>query len=271
MIPLPRPARTLAGAALLAVLLAGCASKQSAENVPPPQSTLPPVKQQEVSPQDRSQLHAQLGAGYFERGRMDVALEELNEAVKLDPANARAWSVLGLVYAFLGENPRAEENFQRALQLAPQDSETRQNWGWYLCTNGRARESIPEFEAALRNPLYKSPDVALINAGKCSASIGNVAQAETYFRRALQLSPGNATAAYNLALIAFKSSRFDDARGWMKIVMQETNPPPEALHLGMCIERKQGDAQAELSYVSQLRNRYPDAPETKSIATGACE
>ena len=98
-----------------------------------------------------------------------------------------------------------------------------------------------------------------------------MAQAETYFRRALQLSPGNATAAYNLALIAFKSSRFDDARGWMKIVMQETNPPPEALHLGMCIERKQGDAQAELSYVSQLRNRYPDAAETKSIATGACE
>ena len=41
----------------------------------------------------------------------------------------------------------------------------------------------------------------------------------------------------------------------MRIVMQETNPPPEALFLGMCIERRKGDAQAELSYVSQLRNR----------------
>jgi tetratricopeptide (TPR) repeat protein len=133
--------------------------------------------------------------------------------------------------------------------------------------NGRARESIPEFEAALRNPLYKSPDVALINAGKCSASIGNVAQAETYFRRALQLSPGNATAAYNLALIAFKSSRFDDARGWMKIVMQENNPPPEALHLGMCIERKQVTRRPSSPTCRSCATAIL-TPETKSIATG---
>jgi type IV pilus assembly protein PilF len=271
MTPLPRRVLALACAALVAALLAGCASKQTAETSPAQQASLPPVKPQEATPQYRSQLHAELGAGYYERGQMAIAIEELNEAVKLDPDNARAWNIFGLVYAVLGENTKAEQNFQRALQLAPQDSDTRHNWGWYLCTNGRARESLPEFEAALRNPLYKSADVALINAGKCSAALGNVANAEAYFRRALQVAPGNATAAYNLALIAFKSARVDDARGWMKIVMLETNPPPESLYLGMCIARKLADSQAELSYVSQLRNRYPDAAETKSIATGACE
>ena len=110
----------------------------------------------------------------------------------------------------LGERPKAEENFRRALELAPQDSEIRQNCGWYLCTNGRARESIPEFEAAVRNPLYRTPEIALINAGKCSAAVGEVAQAETYFRRALQASPGNAIAAYNLALVAYKAARYDE-------------------------------------------------------------
>ena len=153
----------------------------------------------------------------------------------------------------LGERPKAEENFGRALPLAPQDSEIRQNWGWYLCTNGRARESIPEFEAALRNPLYKTPEVALINAGKCSAAFGEVTQAEAYFRRALQASPGNAIAAYNLALLAYKAARFDEARNSMRIVMQETNPPPEALFLGMCIERK-GD-------------RRPNCRTSRSCAT----
>jgi Tfp pilus assembly protein PilF len=52
--------------------------------------------------------------------------------------------------------------------------------------------------------------------------------------------------------------------------MQNNNPPAEALRLGMCVERKLGDRQSELSYTSQLRNRYPDAPETKAIAE-ACE
>ncbi len=267
-----RASAASAAIALVVALATGCASKPAAEQqAPQQQAPLPPPKQQEATPQVRSQIRAELAAGYYERGQMEVALEELREAVKLDPSNVKAWNVYGLVYTTLGENPKAEESFQRALQLAPQDSEARHNWGWYLCTHGRARESIAEFEAALRNPLYRTPEIALVNAGKCSASLGNVAAAESYFTRALQRAPGNTVAAYNLALLAYKASRLPDARGWMKFVMQQANPAPEALYLGMCIERKLGDTQAELSYVSQLRNRYPDAAETKAIATGSCD
>jgi len=57
----------------------------------------------------------------------------------------------------------------------------------------------------------------------------------------------------------------------MRSVMQITSPPPEALYLGLCVERKLGDRQAELSYISQLRNRYPESIETKAITTEACE
>ena len=56
----------------------------------------------------------------------------------------------------------------------------------------------------------------------------------------------------------------------MKGVMQANNPAPESLYLGMCVERKLGDAQAEQSYISQMKNRYPDAPETKAITTEGC-
>jgi len=264
------PRAALGLAALLLTLLAGCATKPES-NTPPPQPQQPPIRQQEATPQYRAQLHTELGAGYFERGQMDVALEELDKAVQLDPNNARTYNIYGLVYGMLGENPKAEQSFQRALQLAPQDSEIRQNWGWYLCMHGRARESIPEFEAAVRNPLYRNPEVALINAGRCSASFGDVRAAEAYYRRAIQASPNNPTATYGLALLAYKEARLADARGWMKPVMLQTNPPPEALFLGMCIERKLNDRTAELSYASQLRNRYPNSAETKAIDTGSCE
>ena len=224
-----------------------------------------------MSPKERAQLHVDLGAGYYERGQMDVALDELNEAVKLDPNNAKAYNIFGLIYSLLGENAKAEQNFQKALQLAPQDSDIHHNWGWYLCTHGRAREAIPEFEQAIRDPLYKTPEIALVNAGRCSVSIGDIANAEVYFKRALAASPNNPNAAYGLALIAYKASRFDQARGWMRPAVQQANPTPEALYLGVCVERKLGDRQAELSYVAQLRNRYPNADETKAIVTGPCE
>jgi type IV pilus assembly protein PilF len=258
--------------ALLATWLAGCASKSGDTPPAPPQpQPQPQIRQQEATPQYRAQLHTELGAGYYERGQMDVAIEELTEAVKLDPNNAKAYNVFGLVYAVLGENQKAEQSFQRALQLAPQDSEVRQNWGWYLCTHGRARESIPEFEAAVRNPLYRTPEVALLNAARCSASYGDVRVAESYFRRTLQVAPNNPAAAYGLAQLSYKSGRYDDARAWMRPVMQQQSPPAEVLYLGLCIERKLGDRQSELSYASQLRNRFPDSPEAKSVATGTCE
>jgi type IV pilus assembly protein PilF len=263
------PAVTLAAALLLA---AGCANKAPSTGIPP-QEPLPPVKQQEVPPAARSQVRSELAAGYFERGRMDVALDELAEAVKLDDTNVRAWNLYGLVYAVLGQNAKAEESFRRALQLAPNDSDVRHNWGWYLCTHGRAAESLAEFDAALRNPLYKTPETAMVNAGKCSSVLGNLANAELYFRRALQIAPAYTPAAYNMALLTYRTSRLDEARRWMKVVMQDADPPAESLHLGMCIERRLGDAQAEASYASQLRNRHPESAEARSIATGqgACQ
>src|SRR5438876_368004 len=117
------------------------------------------------------------------------------------------------------------------------------------------------------SPLDRTPEIALVNAGRCAMTIGEVRNAEQYFRRALAAQPGNALANYGLALVAYKEARFDEARSWIKGAIQTNAPAPEALYLGLCVERKLGDRQAELSYISQLRNRYPDSVETRAITT----
>ena len=265
MTPMPFAARSLLLLAL--ALLAACSNQPSMPEPPATVSTTPPQK---APPQVRAQLHTELGAGYYERGQMEVALEELNLAIKIDPTYAQAYNISGLVYAYLGDDRKAEQSFTQALQLSPNDSETLHNWGWYLCTHNRARESLPQFDAAVRNPLYKTPEVALVNAGRCAQAAGDDAAAENYFRRALALQPGNPLASLGLAQLAYKAHRYDEARSWMKGVLLMNNPPPVALRLGGCIERKLGDRQAELSYISQLKNRYPDALETKAIPTETC-
>jgi type IV pilus assembly protein PilF len=258
--------------ALVAVaLVAACASRQPAPATPAPPPEQPPVKAQEVPLAQRAQIRTDLAAGYYERGQFAVALEELAEAQKLDPNQPRIYNIYGLVYTMMNEPQKAEENFRRAVSMAPNDSEIRHNWGAYLCGTGRAREGLAELDLVIRDPLYKTPEKALINAGKCAMALGDNARADQYLRQAMSVSPNNPTAAYTLALLAFRQSRLDDARAWMRPVMQQQTPPPEALYLGMCIERKQGDRQAELSYTSQLRNRYPDSPEAKALPGGACE
>ncbi len=260
--------RLCAAFAVLA-LLAGCGTKPLAPASQSQRSSQ--GGQQEASPQYRAQLHTELASGYYERGQMDIALQELEHALTLDPENAQAYNIYGLVYATMGDTRKAEQSFEHALQLAPNDSDIRHNWGWYLCQHNRERESLAQFEAAASNPLYRAPEVALVNAGRCAQGLGDAALAEQYFRRALAAQPGNAMANYGLALLAFRGGRYEEARNWMRRVMLTNNPPPEGLYLGMCVERKLGDKQAELSYVSQLRNRYPDSAEVKALGPGACE
>ena len=262
------------------VLLAGCQSNPLAPSTPQPPipqgAQMQPAQQVQlyqdpVTNRQRAEIHTDLAAGYYERLQMNVAIEELSIAEKFDPTYARIYNIYGLVYTVMGELPRAEAQFKRSLELAPNDPEARHNWGWYLCTHGRERESIAEFEVAIRDSLYKTPEVALVNAGKCSVAIGDLPAADTYFRRALQLRPNDASAAYNLALLSYRGGRLPESRALMKIVGQTSSPAAEALYLGMCIERKLGDRQSEQSYVAQLRNRYPDSAETRAIASGTCE
>jgi type IV pilus assembly protein PilF len=258
---------------LTTLLLAACGSNPFSSNpaTPPERPTREaPPPQQMASPHERAKLHTDLATGYYERGQMDIAIGELNTAVALDASYAPAYNIYGLIYAVLGEDRKAEQNFERALQLAPNDSDIHHNWGWYLCQHKREREALVQFETAVSDPLYRTPEIALVNAGRCAQAIGDVRAAQAYFQRALSAQPGSALASYGLAQIAYKEGRFDDARAAMRLVMQTTSPSPEALRLGMCIERKLGDRQSELSYTSQLRNRYPDAPETRAI-DGACE
>jgi len=116
-----------------------------------------------VSPQKRASS-TPISPRYYERGRWTSALQELDEAVKLDAANPKIYNIYGLVYTVLGKDAKAEQNFARALSLAPQEfRDRRRTWGWYLCTARAREESLPEFERAVSNPLYKTPEIPLIN------------------------------------------------------------------------------------------------------------
>ena len=68
---------------------------------------------------------------------MGVALEELRIATAADPSYAPAHSLLGLVYMELREESLAEQSFERALRLAPNDGDINHNYGLFLCQTKR--------------------------------------------------------------------------------------------------------------------------------------
>ena len=196
----------------LAALLAGCSIfGNSAEKVDEaPQTTTQANSENPL--RYRARVHTELGANYFQRGQMAVALEELNEAIRLDAKYGVAHSILGLVYADLGDLAKADASFLVAINVAPAEGEIRNNYGSYLCRQNRAKEGLEQFDVALRLPLYQTPNIALENAGNCALAASLIRPAEGYFARLVQIQPLNSRGYQGLAAIALKTSRFDEVR-----------------------------------------------------------
>ena len=251
----------------LIVLSHGLAVLAACGHTPQPGT---PAAVEAANAQARAKIHTELSAGYYARGQYEIALEELTEALRLDANYAPAHGMLGLVYSELRDDAKAERNFQRAIEISPQDPEVRNNYGWFLCQRGREPQSLGQFELAVNNPFYRTPDMALVNAARCAARIGDRKGAEGYLQRALNVSPGNPNAYYLMANLAYKAGELELARSRMRNVMAFPVPSAEALLLGACVEKKLGDKPAEASYTYQLKQRYPNASETKLADAGSC-
>jgi type IV pilus assembly protein PilF len=215
----------------------------------------------------RARAHTDLGAVYYQQKQLEIALEEFNNAVKIDPSFASAYNGLGLVNAELGKDDVADASFRKSIQLEPSNSEAHNNYGSFLCGRNRIDESITEFLAAVKNPLYATPAMAYTNAGICSMRKKNMAGAEQYLQKALQIDPLSQTAAYQLASLQFKRNDAVAAKKTLQNVML-SRPGPEVLWLGIQIERVVGGKDAEASYALQLRRQFPDSEQAKLLQSG---
>lgn len=226
-----------------------------------------------TDPRNRARIHTELGAMYFQSRNPAVALDELRIALSADSGYFQAYSVRGLVHASLKEYDKAEDDFRQALNLAPNDPEVNNNYGWYLCETGKERQSIAYFLNALKSPLYETPDRAYTNAGACALKAGDLDGAQDYLLKALQLSrDGAMSARLQLAKVFYRRSILEEARVYLTDALRMMEPPTaEALWLGLRLERKLGNRVAEGGYASQLRGRYPTSPEYQEFLKGNFE
>lgn len=254
------------GVLIVAGLVGACGGDPARQSSPVEQA----VSQQSAAgdAQKRAKIHTELGSLYLKDGRYAVALDEARVAIAADSAYAPAYNLLGLVHMYLNENRVAEENFARALRLAPGDPEINNNFGWFLCQTGREQASMPYFQAAIRSPLYDTPGKPMTNAGLCSLRIRDDKAAEDFLLRALRHENENVQALYWLADINYRSNRLGEARLRLADLHKLIEPNAESLWLAVRVERRIGDREGEARFSSQLRRKFAGTPEHQRLMQG---
>lgn len=221
----------------------------------------------------RARVHTELGAAYFEAVHMAAALDELRIALESDSGYAPAYSMRGLVHAYLKEDGKADADFRRALDIAPRDPEVNNNYGWFLCQTGRAKQSINYFVQALKDPLYETPWHAYTNAGMCALRAGDLDAAQGYLLNAIRVGRDVAySARFHLADVLYRRGNYSESRIYLSEAMRAMEPhSAEVLWLAMRLERRMGNRAAEAGYAAQLRNRYPTSAEYQEFLKGNFE
>jgi type IV pilus assembly protein PilF len=217
----------------------------------------------------RARLRLDLAAGYFGRGQYETALDEVKQALAVQPDLAEALSLRGLIYSALGDERLAEESFRRALQMHPRDGDTMHNYAWLLCQRNRYAESFTLFQQAIALPSYGSKARSYMSLGVCQARSGALADAERNLLRSYELDSANPVAAANLSDVLYRRGEFERARFYIRRVNSSADVSnAQTLWLAARIENKLGNANAAREFGRQLRNRFPQSNEAMLFERG---
>jgi Flp pilus assembly protein TadD len=94
--------------------------------------------------------------------RLPEAVEQLREALRLRPQDARNWNNLGVALARLGRNAEAVAPYREAVRLEPDSVEFNYNLGLDLRQLGRNEEAIPYFRTVVQlRPYFAQGHLAL--------------------------------------------------------------------------------------------------------------
>jgi type IV pilus assembly protein PilF len=243
--------RVLGATGLCCIAVAGCS----------PSLTRPTRANDPYGTLSASEVYLQKGVQYMEAGNYEVALQDLKRAIELDRRNSEAYNAIAVLYQRLEQPREADANFRKAVSANAENFGARNNYGRFLCTQGKYAEGLEQFQKVIDSRLYNLPWVALTNAGLCARAGGKRAEAEQYLRKALEYQPGFPPALLEMARLSREGGQYLSARAFLERFQGATDPTPESLWLGIEIETALGNSDTAAKYARTLLESFPETRE----------
>jgi len=220
-----------------------------------------------VAQGSEAENHFEVGLTHLREGRVDLAIEEFNKAIKANDKNPYFRKALGHALAGKGKFAEAIVQYRKALELNPYYVDVRNDLGSALVLSGKHEEGKKEFLVAYGDPTNPTPEISAHNMGLALLDEKNYTQAVDWFRTAIgrnkaygecyillaealealgrgaealaQLEIGGREAPTNVALrlalgeALFKAGRFGEARSHLEVALKADPSGP--------LGRKAGD------------------------------
>ena len=204
--------------------------------------------------------HCNLGIALADQGDVTGAVYHFNQALQINPEDAKSINNLGKVLTSQGKPDAAIQDFHHALQLEPDDVKILNNLSVALADEGKVNDAVQDLERALQlKPEYAE---AFYNLGNIYASRADYDDAAQNYQEALDINPDFAEARCNLGLTLAKHGKLDDAiEEYEQAIRLKPNYLDALNDLGGAYAAR-GDTNEAVECYRQAVQLKPDDPNT---------
>jgi tetratricopeptide (TPR) repeat protein len=214
--------------------------------------------------------HYNLGMALGKKGRMDEAISQYQEAIRLKPDYAEAISKLGTALGEEGRTDEAISQLQEAIHLKPDYADAYNSLGTALCMKGQFDEAIRQYQEAIR----LKPDFAeaCYNLGTALFRMGQIDEAIRQYRVAIRLKPDYAEAHYNLGVAWAAKGHLDEAIGSYREALRfKPDYILAHINLGVALDRKGQIGEAIGQFQEAIRLKPDYAAAHNNLGTALCK
>lgn len=149
-----------------------------------------------------------LGRIQATRGNIDLAFAALERALEIDANDAEANVAIAKLYARLGRSEDAETAFKKAIALDPENPTAINSYANFLYDQGRFQEATGQWQMVIR--LAPDNYAALLNLGSVLEETGKIPEAITMYESSIKIKP-TYMGYSNLGTAYSKGKRYTDA------------------------------------------------------------
>ena len=160
--------------------LAGCVTQS------PPEKT-------DFNRSEAVKARINLALAYLEQNDFPKAKQNIDKALEHDQTDYLPHSVLAYYFQQIGEPSNAENAYRQALKLSENRPDVLNNYGTFLCKQGKFSSAYQQFEQALQSkqPYYHQADT-LENIVLCAKQAKNQTKASEALQQLEKLAPERA-------------------------------------------------------------------------------
>ncbi len=193
-------------------------------------------------------------------GRHDVAVELIGRAIRIHPREPSYFHNLGAALLDLGRHEEMAEAFRRAIDLAPGAAEAHFNLAVALQALGRLDEAADAYRRVIK--LQPNHALAHSNLGAVLKSQGKLEEAAQSLGRAADLQPNNAAGHNNLGVVLEELGRPKEAlTSYQRAVALKPDFAAAHYNLGSALQalHRLGEAEASYRRAIALRSDHAEA------------